>query len=99
MQTSRDTKRTNKKKNQKQTENDTHLSLGPKVSFLVLPSALDRSMAPQGAKVEATGMPNHRFCAPKVPSSAPDAHTIPADCLVFWFLGFKVSWFQSFLVH
>ena len=41
-------------------------SLDPKVSFLVLPGAHGSSHLPQGAKVEAPGLQNDKFWAPKV---------------------------------
>ncbi len=41
-------------------------SLDPKVSFLVLPGAPGSPHVPQGAKVEALGLPNDRLWVPKV---------------------------------
>ena len=38
----------------------------PRSPFLCFQVSLDRPMAPQGAKVEAPGLPNDRFWAPKV---------------------------------
>ena len=46
-------------------------SLHPKMSFLVLPGAPGSSHGPQGAKVEAPGLPNDKFWLQKWPHPLP----------------------------
>ena len=49
----------------------------PRSPFLCSQVPLNRSMVPQGAKMDATSMPNDTFWAPKLITSAPK---ITVDC-------------------